>query len=167
MKKLFVVILALLLCATALAEGMQPRMYLAGCGLTVMDEAQIKAMGGDDSSFDLGGIDFSMAIVGGSEGSMPAIMFYDGSAAYVAFNMLAAFSGEAQDLHSLDQTFSDFCDAYDFEVYGYAVGDNQLYYVQDTETLEKLLALSPDNVPPEIYHDKADFFDAVRAASGK
>lgn len=167
MKKLFVVILALLLCASALSEGMQPRMYLAGCGLTVMDEAQMKAMGGEDSSFDLGDIDFSMALVGGSEGDTPAIMFYDGSTAYMAFNMMAAFSGETQDLHSLDQTFLDFCDAYDFEAYGYVVGDDQFYCVPDTETLEKLLALNTENVPPEIYHDKAEFFDAVRAVSGK
>ena len=171
MKKVCLLVLALVLVgALALAEGVEPSMFLVGRGLMVLDEEQLRSMGSDGTgSESFQGLEGStMCGFAPSEQSTPAIMLYDGEKLYIAFDMTSMFGEGTMDSKAIGSVFIDFCNAYDYDIFFFGEGDEGLIYCRDDGTMEKFLSLSddPSSVPNQIYQDKAEFLAACTALLG-
>ena len=164
MKNVFVLVLVLMLCAMAMAEGMTPAAYLASRGLMVLDENQIAAMGGESSdSPDLNGLSyFLLSTVG--ENSPPIFAFNDGHIMYIAMEMGAMFGSPTMDGKALSQVFIEMCEMFDFDVYGFGSGDSTSFgYVYGD--MDKLMEVADVNDgalhDTKICQTKDEFFDTL------
>lgn len=156
-KRLFLCLLALALCASAFAEAATPAAFLSARGLAVIDAAQLDSLGGDSSDLIFEGVDFSFAALGGGDEGQAAIAFFDGSSGGVALDVAAAFAGQPATIQSLGGIFADLCRSFVFDVCMFGGEDDYYVYVSDTAALEKLFAYNPDYVPVELFHDLGKF----------
>lgn len=144
MKRLFVLVLALMLCASAVAEGFSPAMFLGSRGLMVMDQDRLNSMGGGSSGMEMySGLSICLYGAGSDENSSDAIIFTDNGALYVAFDMMSMFSGEGSgNAKALGQTYLDLCKAYDFEMYAFGGGELECFCGDLTALVNAMTAAS-------------------------
>lgn len=129
-----------------------------------MDENQLSSMG--DGSYTSQHYDYTMCICSvndGSTNSSNAIVYYDGDKMYVALNMADMFGGSS-DPKGIVSVYIDFCKSYTFDLYVCGSNNNQITYVEETETLEKMMAQMDENnpIPDQVYHTMDEFLNAVQ-----
>ncbi len=161
----FLVSLALILCASVLAESsttLTPGAFLASRGLTVIDADQGQPEGAQSEPFD-----YSFCFLTDSgETSSAAIVFSDSGKTYAALDMMAALSGQSPTAKTYAPAFLELCQTFDFQVLGYGLSNMDYVCAVNTEMLEKMLDSAPGYIPEHIYHDKAEFIDAIKALLG-
>lgn len=174
MKKYIAIALMLLLCCSALAEGMTPAMFLGSRGLMVLDQNQLNSMSSqdetesDDSWKILGEYPLAVFSVPSGENSTPTIMFsYDGIV-YAAFEMTAMFGQGTMDGKGMSQVFVDLCSAYDFDIYWLTIdGGDGFFYAKDMGQWKSLILRSggSENAGAFASHrkeSKEEFIEAVK-----
>ena len=161
MKKIIVLVLALIIVTFAVAEGMTPQMFLMGRGLMVLDESQMSTP--EDSSSDNGWMkDLDVVVLSLPSEGAAAIAFSD-----VAFGMASAFSGNTGSTNnsSIIQAFVDFCKAYEFDAYFAQTNEseNAFCYAADVGKLAELAEGTGEEMPIENQcTSKDEFLEAVQ-----
>lgn len=145
MRKLFVLLLALLMIGTAVAEGSLPiQNYLIGRGYTVMDEAQLAAMGGETSGDDSELAEFgNLIILSADADTTPAIIYTMGGAMYLAIDMMSMFS-DSTDAGGITSVFLDACRQYEFDAYMASTAAGQYCYTASEDLLARIEAQAED-----------------------
>lgn len=161
----FLVFLALILCPSVLAASsvaLTPSVFLAAHGLTVIDADQ-----GQPEGAQFEAPDFTFCFLADSgETSSAAIVFNDNGKTYAALDMMAALSGQSPAAKTYAPAFLELCQTFDFEVLGYGLSNMDYVCAVNTEMLEKMLDSAPGYIPEHVYHDKAEFIEAVKAHLG-
>lgn len=144
MRKFLLLVLALMLCASAVAEGFTPAMFLGSRGLMVMDQDRLSSMGGGSSGMEIyNGLSICLYAAGSGEDSSDAIIFTDDGVLYFAFDMAAMFAGQGSgNAKALGQTYMDLCKAYDFEMYAFVSGDLECFYGDLTAFVDAMTVAS-------------------------
>lgn len=163
MKKLFVLLLALLMIGTAVAEGSLPiQNYLIGRGYTVMDEAQLAAMGGEASGDDSELAEFgNLIILSADADTTPAIIYTMDGTMYLAIDMMGMFSGST-DVGGITSVFTDTCQQYEFDAYMATTTTGQYCYTPSLGLIAQIEARAGDD-PYEMSDSLDDFIAAVKA----
>ena len=180
-KRIAAFVILLVLLGGALAEGFSPSMFLGSRGLMVLDQNQINSMGSQGEGESDSGMDvlaeYSMAIltVSDKENSPPSIIFtYDG-VVYFALDMTAMFGQSTLDAKGMSQVFIDLCNAYDFDIYGFAnekEGERGFAYVKDMAQWKALLlrtggnAKAMESFAGNMKESKEEFIEAVKTTFG-
>lgn len=162
MKKLFVLLLALLLIGTALAEDMSSiQAYLIERGLTVLDNSRYESQE-DDASGGIVQRIGSYLLLSVSDGSS-VIAYGQGGTMFLAIHMLGTFGGSGGSGGMAD-IFIDACREFEFDTYMATFDESGLIHVASPEVLSELR----DQIAGEGFEacdSLDDFIEAVRSAA--
>lgn len=154
MKRIIVFMLVLIF-ATAAAEEVDMRTFLAARGLTVFDEDLIAEMGGDTEAPDF---DADVLCIQILDDSMPGIFVYLDGELLIGMDTLNMFSDSGNGNDTLKEAFIEACNAFDMQIYNVIVPSGSYVYSDEPgnaelieesitcESLEELLSKMSDEM---------------------